>query len=461
MPDNQLSIHEGVRLAWYYKRPIIYSLLIIVVAVGHTLSLQMPLEPFRYIRQTVMSMLCLLCFSGALVLMKRKKGSRADLLFIFLMLMIGCTNLLSLTRGLTRGYASVVEYGYLSFPMLVYGNLFAYLFMLYPIEAFRPGWLTMRRAMILFLPTLLVLGVYLMATRFFGVTVPAVDDWSAFVGEFRNITVWLRLFLLFYPVFGLMVMLRYRNNYREWCENNYASFEHIDVKWLGDYIYANLVITFSCLVVVFSNNIRTVLVHNIIFFLFCAYAIYRVFYHKNPYPEGYFKAGMNEHVAKIREITELDKGDLSDGEEIITIATAACETQRKSLFANKLPEYKQKLEQWMEQEKPYLRKDFKLTDAMEILPLNRSYLSRLFNEGYNESFYQFVMRYRIAESKRLLITQPDLMITRIAEMSGFSSPSVFGRAFTQEMKCSPMQWRDRERADTKTPTRIVMGVGID
>src|SRR5690554_6516313 len=97
----------------------------------------------------------------------------------------------------------------------------------------------------------------------------------------------------------------------------------------------------------------------------------------------------------------------------------------------------------METEKPYLRKEIKLSDALEILPLNRSYLSRLFNEGYGESFYQLVMRYRLEESKRLLLSRPDLKITSIAELSGFSSISVFGRAFTQRMNCSPIQWRKK------------------
>ena len=105
-----------------------------------------------------------------------------------------------------------------------------------------------------------------------------IDDWGDLTREFWNVTGWLRLFVLFYPVFGLTIMLRYRNNYREWCENNYASMENIDSKWLGDYIYSNFVITYSCLVVVFSNNPRSVLVHNLIFLLFFLYGFYRVFF---------------------------------------------------------------------------------------------------------------------------------------------------------------------------------------
>jgi len=451
MPNSLLCMNEWVhplsKLS-KYKRTIVYGTLLLLVAIGHHCSRQTEMETFRYVRHSVMSMLCLLCLSGFFVLMRKKKRVRADLFFAFLMLSVGITNLLSLTRGLTAGYAGVVEYRYMSFPMLVYGNLFAYFFLLYPIEAFRPGWLTLKRATILFLPTILILGVYLVATRILGVTIPVIDDWSSLIRGFWNITVWLRLFILFYPVFGLMVMLRYRNNYREWCENNYASMEHIDSRWLEDYIFGNLVITISCLVVVFSNDARSVLAHNIIFLSFFLYAFYRVFFQKNPYPEGYFKAGMKETAAVIDEIVACDKECLCKEGETGLIVIPEQDSGKKSLFSNKLPEYREKLEQWMETEKPHLRKDFKLIDAMEILPLNRSYLSRLFNEGYNESFYQFVMRYRIAESKRLLITRPDLTITRIAEMSGFSSPSVFGRAFTQEMKCSPMQWRDRETANS-------------
>ena len=123
---------------------------------------------------------------------------------------------------------------------------------------------------------------------------------------------------------------------------------------------------------------------------------------------------------------------------------------KRSIFMIRLPEYTARLEEWMENEKPYLRKDFKLTDAMEILPLNRSYLSRLFNEGYGESFYHFVMRYRLAESRQLLISRPELSITAVASMAGFSSASVFCRAFTQEMKCSPLQWREKELASFAT-----------
>lgn len=433
-----------LKISSKYRRAIVYTIILLFVAFGHSFFMQISMESFRYIRHTVMSMLCLLCLCGAYILIMQKKTGRADKLFAFLLFMVGLTNLLSLIRGWTAGYAAVVEYNFLSFPLLIYGSVCAYIFLLYPLEAFRPGWLTLRRSFYLFLPTLVILAIYVLQTRVFKVTIPEIDNWESLIREPWNLNVWLRLLILIYPVLGVMLMLRYRKNYIEWCENNFASMEHIDVKWLGDYIFGNFVITLSCEVVIFSNDVRSVLMHNIFILLFLLYGFYRVLFRKSPYPEGYFKWGMDDVHAQIRESMQTGVVCNPDNcaENEVTLSENL--TSDKSPFTDKLPEYKCKLEIWMETEKPHLRKDFKLTDAMEILPLNRSYLSRLFNEGYGENFYRFVMRYRIEESKQLLISRPDLTITHIADVSGFSSPSVFGRAFTQTMNCSPLQWREKE-----------------
>jgi AraC-like DNA-binding protein len=418
-----------------HKRTIIYIIILLIVTFGHYYFMQMSLESFRYIRQSTISMLSLLCLCGAFMIIAQKKVSRADILFAFMMIMVGLSNLLSLIKGLTTGYAGVVEYKFMSLPMLIYGIIYSFIFLLYPIEAFRPGWLTIKRTIILFLPTILIILLYILEVKIINTTAPVFDNWASFISESGRFYIALRLLVLVYPVFGVLIMLRYRGSYIEWCENNYASMENIDIKWLGDYIFANLVITLSCEVVVLSNNIRSVLMHNIIFLVFFLYGFYRILFRKNPYPEDYFKESMNERDAQIRE-------ELQASADVVLIAEN--DLIINNSFKEKQTGYKAKLDEWMLTEKPYLRKDFKLIDAMEILPLNRSYLSRLFNEGYGESFYHFVMRYRLEESKRLLLTRPDLTITRIAELSGFSSLSVFGRAFTQEMNCSPMQWREKE-----------------
>lgn len=371
-----------------------------------------------------MSMLCLLCFFGAFIIVKQKKCSRADILFVVLMIVSGSTNLLSLIKGLTVGYAGVVEYKFMSMPMLIYGTVIAYIYILYPVESLRPGWLTLKRAMILFLPILFIIILYIIKIKVLVKTEPVSDSWASFMVESNWLNVFMSLLILIYPIFGVAIMLRFRKSYIEWCENNFASMEKIDIKWLDDYIFASLVISLSAIVVVLSNNIRSVLMHNILFLAFFLYGFYRVLFRENPYAIDNYKNVINDNDALLIEEIQKDTNDYKP-------------------LTDYQPDYKAKLEEWMATEKPYLRKDFKLIDVMEILPLNRSYLSRLFNDGYGESFYQFVMRYRLEESKRLLLTRPDLKITNIAELSGFSSISVFGRAFTQNMNCSPTQWREK------------------
>lgn len=444
MPHQLLKTNNLIKLFLKYKRAIIYSLLIILTAAGHYYFMQMPIELFRTVRWSVISMLSCLCLGGSLMLIARKNGGRARALFAFAMFMIGLTSLLSLIKGLTTGYAGIVEYKFLSLPMLVYGSVYAFIFLLYPIEAFRPGWLTIRRILLLFLTALVVPAIYLFVVKIQNVPLPVFDNRPVLSSELLNYNVWIPLLILAYPVFSLIIMLRYRKNYNKWCEDNYASMENIDIKWLGDYIFSNFVITLSCYVVVLSDNVRSVLMHNIIFLIFFLYGFYRVLFQKSPYPEGYFKVSMNETKAGIRELMNTGERCQTGNEQTNALSPGDNELNQRYLFTNKLPEYKAKLEQWMLTEKPYLRRDFKLTDAMEILPLNRSYLSRLFNEGYGETFYQFVMRYRIAESKHLLLSRPDLNITCIADLSGFSSPSVFSRAFVQETSYTPLQWREKE-----------------
>ena len=423
-----------------YKRLIIYTAILLIVLLGHSYLMQLPFESFRYIRQSTISMLCIVCLFGAFMIMTQKKMRRDDMLFVFLMIIVGLTNLLSLIRGFTTGYSGIVEYKFMALPMLIYGVVNAYIFLLYPLEALRPGWLTLKRAILLFLPTLVIIILSFEVAKAHFTTVPVYNNWSSFISELSILSVLLRLLILLYPIFGVVIMLRYRKSYTWWCENNYASMENIDIKWLGDYIYANLIISISCLILVFSNNIRSALMHSIIILCFFLYGFYRVLFRKCPYPNDCFKEGMNDLNAQIIEVDQTT-ADVALVPEIDSILYKS--------FIDRLPDYKQKLEEWMETEKPYLHKDFKLIDAMEILPLNRSYLSRLFNDGYGESFYQFVMRYRLEESKRLLLSRPDLKITNIAELSGFSSISVFGRAFTQKMNCSPLQWRaeQTERAE--------------
>lgn len=102
--------------------------------------------------------------------------------------------------------------------------------------------------------------------------------------------------------------------------------------------------------------------------------------------------------------------------------------------------YREMLDKWMDEEKPYLHPDFRLMDLRQVLPLNRTYISQLINAEYGCNFFQWVTKYRIEEAKRLMTEHPDMKMQDVAEQSGFSSPVVFSRTFAREEGKTPREW---------------------
>ena len=100
-----------------------------------------------------------------------------------------------------------------------------------------------------------------------------------------------------------------------------------------------------------------------------------------------------------------------------------------------------KLRYWLEHEKAYLRKDLRLTDASEALPVNRTYLSRIFNKHFKCSFSVCLLKYRLEESKRLLVENPELMVGEVAVRAGFRTPATFFHAFKSHEHLTPGQYR--------------------
>ena len=113
-------------------------------------------------------------------------------------------------------------------------------------------------------------------------------------------------------------------------------------------------------------------------------------------------------------------------------------SQERSDWPNQ--ELREKLEQWMEQEKPYVNPDFQLSDLGQVLTMNRTYLSQFIHNEYGCTFYQFVNRYRIEEAKRLKLEHPELKVQDISARCGFSSPAVFSRTFASIEGMTPREW---------------------
>lgn len=196
------------------------------------------------------------------------------------------------------------------------------------------------------------------------------------IGEFN---VWYRLLMIasivLYLAFLFRLTWRYKEVYRQWCHDNYSDQKNIDISWLRRYGIGVALIGVAYFWLLFDGSTYCLIVHNLTVQCFFCYTLYKGLFHDNPYTEDFFRHTLDETDA--RREAELRRNDYRP--------TTPTPRGRK-LFLRKLPAYRAEVARWMAERKPYLRGDFKLMDVSEILPLNRTYLSRVFNDGFGDSF---------------------------------------------------------------------------
>ena len=102
------------------------------------------------------------------------------------------------------------------------------------------------------------------------------------------------------------------------------------------------------------------------------------------------------------------------------------------------------IENWMNNDKPYLNPNMKIKDLEELLGLPYNKLNEVFRESEYKLFKRFVNHYRIKYAKEML-ENPDFghfKIEFIALESGFGTRQAFYKAFELEMGMTPSEYKD-------------------
>ena len=335
---------------------------------------------------TLYTMILTLCAGNAYLFWRHNEGKRmrklmAGIMLVWVLITAGgqIAKYLSNAPERAEGIFSLQGWEF------VLGDILAWMLMVYPAELLRPGWFSWKKAFYQLAPVVLV---------------GAVDYW---------LDIDLRWLLAVYPLFILFMLFRHVHVYREWCEENFASLDDMDFQWVVRYLIMVFIVGCSFAYLCFSNEPTYAFTQMWLLFFLLFYSLEKIFFRPDPWER-------------------LKEEDRTAPEPV------AVEEEKDS------PSYRQTLEQWMETEKPYLNKDFRLTDLMRVLPMNRTYLSQFIMKEYDCNFYQFVAKYRIGEAQRLMRENPGLKIQDIAERSGFSSSAVFSRTFLRETGVTPSEW---------------------
>lgn len=380
------KVYSNLREVWrnYHKEVYFFLILSALVALCHWASFLIPTDLFEYVLTPILhGGMVAVCFLGAWLLLSHSDGLRVRRFYAYTLLAWGLAD----TSLLIQAYLfdiTILNVGddTLTTYELLAGNVLGWLMLVYPTEALRPGWLNLRHVAWQLLPMIaLVVLDYFVPTD-------------------------LRYVIALYPLLLFVLVLAHLRAYRIWCEDNYSSMDNIDVQWILRYLIMYLVVGISYAYMCLTDNPNRTFAQSVLLFIMYTYSISEILFRRDPW-EG---------------------------------VTPSVEKEEALRTADENAAYREKLETWMTTEKPYLNKDFRLLDLMQVLPLNRTYLSQFIHAEYDCTFYQFVTNYRIEEAKRLMREHPEMKLQEIAEQSGFSSATVFSRIFSRETGSTPSEW---------------------
>ena len=120
-------------------------------------------------------------------------------------------------------------------------------------------------------------------------------------------------------------------------------------------------------------------------------------------------------------------------------------SEKKTLDApkdNNILENKTKLEQFMNDEKPFLNPDLNLKELSKMLKISVPVLSETINSGFQKNFNDFINGYRVKAVQDMLKEgkQKQLSLLGIAHECGFNSKATFNRVFKKLTNSSPSEY---------------------
>jgi AraC-like DNA-binding protein len=229
----------------------------------------------------------------------------------------------------------------------------------------------------------------------------------------------------------LILTLREVKAYSEEIKLRFSSIKKITFKWicLMVYLWIALLVVFTLFFILHFFSIFPV--QNVFMILRCAIAcvIFVIGYFNLRYPLFYqYPINESENNEISSESYENEKSK---------------EKNRSNISTTDYSQKKQKILQYMKEEKPYLNSNLTIIELSQNLGMHYKTLSKILNKEFGCTFYDIINKYRVNEVKEKLrdTKNTNLTIMSIAYECGFNSKSSFNTLFKKVTGKTPRDYR--------------------
>ncbi|NCC99182.1 MAG: AraC family transcriptional regulator [Bacteroidia bacterium] len=249
------------------------------------------------------------------------------------------------------------------------------------------------------------------------------------------------LFLVYLTLHALYVAVMVRKFipiYEKYLDESYSDTEKKHIQWMKVLKYPMFAILISYMAYTFNDTIELSIVHLLLLMF-----IISIFIIKAIQTEP---VELPEHCKmywSYKNFKWIIVDDIKDNEYKSAEADEFIYLSDNELTENEICRYKSILDQWMLQDKPYLNKDFRVSDVHTKLNVDRLKCNEIFSRAYQCYFRNWVLQYRIDHAIQLMKDNPDKQVKEISFESGFTSQAVFARSFAQHMGMSCTQYKEQ------------------
>jgi AraC-like DNA-binding protein len=215
--------------------------------------------------------------------------------------------------------------------------------------------------------------------------------------------------------------------FRVGLEQRYSNLDRLKLGWLTVFLVINMLLWAAWMASLFSG-LRLEWLES----LAAPLAVYGLGYVGLRHPSVF---GARATLSAVADATRT----------VPSAATAAAPPKyaKSALDAEQIVRFKQRLDEFVLLEKPFLENELTLGDLANRVGISAHQLSQLLSVGYGQSFYDFINQRRVREAQRCL-KDPGFQQQSVLDIglaSGFSSKATFNSAFKKHTGTTPSAFR--------------------